>query len=345
MLAGAIMLAGGPITLVVAIIGALILGLIALGAGLVVAYNKSETFRNIVNSAFKAIGDFWTNTLKPKLMEIKDLFVNHILPAAKKVAEEGLKGLKEGLNYVKAALDRNKPAIDDVKSAINTLYKALKKIVEYISDNVAPVVGPILRTAFRIAGASISMVIDLIGTLIRAFTRAVNVAKGIANGIKAAFNFSLQAEGARIAGSLVSGLFSKARDVASAAFSLAGIINNALRGRSPTKEGPLSGRGWTRYSGQSMVEALAKGMYDREHILRSASIAIAQAASPHAQANYRATYSMAGQRRESPVGLGQAGDRGNVTMYNDWTINTAEINPTQHSVELGRELVRRVPTI
>lgn len=44
-----------PVGLVVAAIAGAIAGLVALGAALVVAYKKSETFRNIVNAAFNAI--------------------------------------------------------------------------------------------------------------------------------------------------------------------------------------------------------------------------------------------------------------------------------------------------
>ncbi|MET9425648.1 phage tail tape measure protein [Streptomyces sp. NPDC006540] len=60
-----------PITLVVIAIAALV-------AGLIVAYNKSETFRNIVQTAFKAVGDaalwLWEKAIKPALGFIGELF-------------------------------------------------------------------------------------------------------------------------------------------------------------------------------------------------------------------------------------------------------------------------------
>ncbi|AUG87279.1 endolysin [Streptomyces phage Rowa] len=52
------------------------IALAALVAGIVVAYNKSETFRKIVQTAFKAVGDagmwLWNNALKPAFTWIGD---------------------------------------------------------------------------------------------------------------------------------------------------------------------------------------------------------------------------------------------------------------------------------
>lgn len=55
-------------------IGIVVIAIAALVAGLVVAYNESETFRNIVDAAFRAIGDagawLWNNALQPALVAI-----------------------------------------------------------------------------------------------------------------------------------------------------------------------------------------------------------------------------------------------------------------------------------
>lgn len=48
---------------------------------------------------------------------------------------------------------------------------------------------------------------------------------------------------------------------------------------SPAKRGPFSGKGWTRNSGQSIVDGLAQGMEDRTSKLEGAAAAMARAAS------------------------------------------------------------------
>lgn len=60
--------------------------LILLGAAVVLAYNKSETFRTIVQNAWKGIVQAaqwaWNSVLKPTFEALKNFFVNVIAPAA-----------------------------------------------------------------------------------------------------------------------------------------------------------------------------------------------------------------------------------------------------------------------
>ena len=55
-------------------VGLVVIAIAALVAGLIVAYNESETFRNIVDGAFRAVGDagawLWNNALMPALKAI-----------------------------------------------------------------------------------------------------------------------------------------------------------------------------------------------------------------------------------------------------------------------------------
>src|SRR5690606_21748924 len=57
-------LLANPIVLIITVI-------IALAAALVIAYKRSETFRNIVNAAFRVVGMaalwMWNNAIKPSL--------------------------------------------------------------------------------------------------------------------------------------------------------------------------------------------------------------------------------------------------------------------------------------
>lgn len=77
-------------------IGIVILAVAALVAGIVVAYQKSETFRNIVDGAFKAVaaaGRFmWEDVLKPVFRFMLDTFLG--------VAEGILKGAAKAFSWV-----------------------------------------------------------------------------------------------------------------------------------------------------------------------------------------------------------------------------------------------------
>jgi tryptophan-rich sensory protein len=68
---------GNPIVLVISL-------LVALGAGLVIAYQKSTTFRNIVQSAWKtiqqAIGYAWNNVIKPAFAALVGFVTNTLAP-------------------------------------------------------------------------------------------------------------------------------------------------------------------------------------------------------------------------------------------------------------------------
>ncbi|GAA4358401.1 phage tail tape measure protein [Angustibacter luteus] len=60
-------------------IGVVVLALLALGAGLFFAYKKSETFRNIVNGAFKVVGAaakfLWTDVIRVYFKLVADLWL------------------------------------------------------------------------------------------------------------------------------------------------------------------------------------------------------------------------------------------------------------------------------
>lgn len=67
-------------------IGIIIVAIIALVAGIIYAYNHSETFRKIVQGAWKgiqvAVSFAWNNVIKPALVALAHFFVNVVAPAA-----------------------------------------------------------------------------------------------------------------------------------------------------------------------------------------------------------------------------------------------------------------------
>jgi phage-related protein len=74
--------------------------------------------------------------------------------------------------------------------------------------------------------------------------------------------------GRSLIGGFISGILSRMSDVADAASSIVSRVSDFFP-HSPAKEGPFSGRGWTLYSGQALIEGLADGIASREPLLRS----------------------------------------------------------------------------
>jgi phage-related protein len=82
--------------------------------------------------------------------------------------------------------------------------------------------------------------------------------------------------GAQIIQGLIDGIKSMISNVGDAVGDVASTIQDFLMGRSPTKKGPLSGRGWTYYSGQRVASAFAQGIADNASQAGDAAGAMAQ---------------------------------------------------------------------
>jgi hypothetical protein len=94
-------------------IGLVVLAIAALAAGLVYAYQHSETFRNVVNAAFEAVAAagrwLWNNALQPALSAIVGGFAwvvqgiaNMVTALSKIPGFEWAKGAADGLNTLAA---------------------------------------------------------------------------------------------------------------------------------------------------------------------------------------------------------------------------------------------------
>lgn len=97
-----------------------------------------------------------------------------------------------------------------------------------------------------------------------AISTGISQAVGVIGGFVSRFFSS----GASLVSGFVSGIvsgISKARD---AAAQVVGAVANFFP-HSPAPEGPFSGRGWTLYSGRSLVDGFSKGVQQRQGSLRS----------------------------------------------------------------------------
>ena len=128
------------------------------------------------------------------------------------------------------------------------------RIVGWIGHFFGSMLG-VVRSAGQATAKWIS---DIIAKIIE----WINRIKGIPPLVKSAFsNFGslLINAGRSLINGLIQGIKDKLPGLFSLLLSIAARIGGIFPG-SPAKEGPLSGRGWTRYRGQHLIEDLVKGM-------------------------------------------------------------------------------------
>lgn len=154
-------LAGNPIALVV-------IALVALVAALVIAYQKSETFRNIVNGAFGAIKDFVmpvVNTIKTAVTTAWDA-----IKTGTSAAWNAIKGFVNDpmgtiKSFVTGSVDTIKSGItgawDTIKTKTSNVYEGIKTTITDKFDDIVTFIkgvpGRLLNLAgdFKEAGTSL----------------------------------------------------------------------------------------------------------------------------------------------------------------------------------------------
>ena len=193
---------GGAIGLVANPIGLTVLGIVALGTALVVAYKKSETFRNIVNGAFSAIVTGVTavwNGIKTFLQPVIKAITDFGLELKKTIgdfwAENGaqfMQALTNIKNGFMSLWTTSKPAI----SAIGTAFSAVFGVIKNVVVAVMPIITGILKVGWTLIQALIVSVWNNIKGVI---TGALNVIMGVIKVFSGIFtgDFKLMWEGVK----------------------------------------------------------------------------------------------------------------------------------------------------
>ena len=241
-------------------IGLVVIAIAALVAGLIYAWNNSETFRTIVLNVWAAIKGAvlavvnWLKTAVPAAFQwVKNAFLNYT-PLGLVISHWGqiktfisgaVKNVLAAIEWIKAIPSKLSAWFGQAKDAAVTKLSSLVEWVKSLPGKIIGALGNVGRMLYN-SGASII--------------------QGLIDGIKSMVG--------RVTGA-VGDLLSKARD---------------LLPFSPAKEGPFSGKGWTLYSGRSIPQAFAQGVDDearrpadavRRMVARAnAAIARAQSAIP-----------------------------------------------------------------
>lgn len=150
-------------------IGLIVMAVAALVAAFVIAYKKSDTFRNFVNNlwatlkeklqpvlqavgdfiqnkvvpAFQRMGEFIKNTVVPAIQELGSWLKDHILSAIQAVGDwistQLIPTLQEWWNYIKTQIV---PALQELSAAIQ---ERVQPILNWLSDFITTTVIPIFQ--------------------------------------------------------------------------------------------------------------------------------------------------------------------------------------------------------
>lgn len=213
-------------------IGLVVIAIAALVAGLIYAWNNSETFRTIVLNVWAAIKGAvlavvnWLKTAVPAAFQwVKNAFLNYT-PLGLVISHWGqiktfisgaVKNVMAAIEWIKAIPSKLSAWFGQAKDAAVAKLSSMVEWVKSLPGKIIGALGDVGRMLYN-SGASII--------------------QGLIDGIKSMVG--------RVTGA-VGDLLSKARD---------------LLPFSPAKEGPFSGKGWTLYSGRSIPQAFAQGVDD-----------------------------------------------------------------------------------
>lgn len=214
-------------------IGLVIIAIIALVAALVIAYKKSETFRKIVDAAFKAIKAVvssvvgWFREYVPKVFEF-------VVNAVKTYVNVYKTVVTTVFNAVKTVVTA---AVTVIRTVVTTYFNIVRTVVTTVMNAVKTVVTTVwnaVKSAFTAAAEAITTVVGkvvgavtkFVSSLKKKFDEAVEFIKGIPGRIVDAIGDLgdlLYDKGKQIIQGLIDGI----RDAAS---SIGGIIDSVIPG-------------------------------------------------------------------------------------------------------------------
>lgn len=236
-------------------IGLIVVAIAGLVAGLVLAYKKSETFRAIVDAAFKGIKTVATAVFGAVSGVIKSAW-GVISGVFKTVVPVLGTIVKTHFTIVKTVVTT---IFNAVKSVISTVWGAIKGIITGgvrtvvgVIKGISAVIG-IIRNAFNSAREAVSSAIGKIVSIVTGLPGKAAEALGDIGSY-------LKEKGSALIQGLIDGITSKIKAVGDAAGKIAGKIKGFFPG-SPVKEGPL--KSWNKGgAGKRLMNMLAQGITD-----------------------------------------------------------------------------------
>jgi len=202
--------------------------------------------------------------------------------------------------------------VNSAKTAVMTAFNIVKSFLDTIWTNIKTAVAAAWETVKSTVGEKVDAVVN----------KAKEVKDKIVNFFANAGTWLFEA-GKHIIQGLIDGIGSMFDALGNKISDAANWIKSHLP-FSPAKRGPLSGRGNPYYSGQSIVKLIAAGIYSQQDALTMALNAF--------------TGNITNMTGGLAIGnaAGGTGTTGTHNQYNQSiVINTNEIDPRRHAMELG----------
>lgn len=196
---------------------------------------------------------------------------------------------------------------------ITGLVQAIPQLIAMLPQIIVTIVTTLVQNIPRIISAGIQILVGLVTGIVQAIPQIGSAIAQVGSSILSAvagFPRMLFESGKKIISGLIDGITSMFSSAKNAVSGLLSGIRNLLP-FSPAKEGPFSGKGWTLYSGMSIVEALADGALQKQHLFKAA-IAETMAA---------------GQAQIRDLEAGQVNALGaysRASMMSDWTLGKTQ---------------------
>lgn len=170
---------------------------------------------------------------------------------------------------LEAAVQLFMALVDCLPQIIDALLAALPAVIGAVISLLPTFIPALMSAAQRLFMAIVQAVPTVLGSLLASVGSLMSQVPGKV----LEFVPKMMEAGRSIIGGLVDGIKGMASAAVDAVWGLLSSIRDLLP-FSPAKEGPFSGRGWTLYSGMSIVEALADGMVAKASVAVGAMRAV-----------------------------------------------------------------------
>ncbi|KRM95336.1 tape measure protein [Loigolactobacillus rennini] len=178
----------GVIGAITSPIGLTVAAIIGLGTAFVIAYKKSETFRNIVNNAFNAVKDtlsaVWNNVIKPVMGKIAEIFGEvwgKIKDSAGTILPDLLSGFTRVFGRIGKIISGLSAIIKAIMPGLKAMFKSTFDGIGNIVTGATDVILGIVKVFAGLFGRNFESMWDGVKQI---FSGAINIVKGI---VKASF--------------------------------------------------------------------------------------------------------------------------------------------------------------
>lgn len=286
-------------------IGIIIAAIAALVAGLIWFFTQTELGQEIWANFTRFLGEAWTNivTVATTVFSALGTFFSDLWTGIVTFITTRVQAIMTVITTVVSVIVALWNAYwAMVGAVITTVWNTIVAFVTGTINRVMSVISAVMSTiasVWRSIWAGIRAVVDTVWNGIMATINGIvgaikNAVSGVMNTVSTVKNtivgfFSGAGQWLIDAGkSMIGGLINGIKKMIGAARNAAAGVMDAISGffpKSPAKEGPFSGRGWTLYSGQALGEGLADGMESSVSKVRRSALSMMNAASGTARMN------------------------------------------------------------